>query len=234
MSIDSIQSRAFKRAALKSQSYRIIGLLCVLGGLFFFVIARGVITADRRLLSLQLLLLALAAGFEVGMLMVVSRAIRLERDIPSSVWLAMVFVETLLPTIAIFIATESRYTTPYQALVAPVILVYFFLIILTTLQLSPSLSLLTGLFFALGYLAVTFYTHRQYPNPDAGGGRFPMAIYVMYAVSMLIGGVIAAFVAGQHRDHASAALREAELQRRLERMNHDLGVARSIQQGLLP
>jgi serine phosphatase RsbU (regulator of sigma subunit) len=41
-------------------------------------------------------------------------------------------------------------------------------------------------------------------------------------------------VAGQIRIHVSAALREAELQRALERMNHDLGIARSIQQGLLP
>jgi serine phosphatase RsbU (regulator of sigma subunit) len=234
MSVDPIESKAFQRAALKSESYRILGLLCVLGGLFLYAIARGVVTGELRLLLTQILLLAVAAGFEGGMLMIVRRAIRLERDIPQSVWLAMVFVETLLPTIAIFMLTESRYTTPYQALVAPVVLVYFFLIILTALRLSPSLSLLTGLLSALGYLAATLYTHRQYPNPDAGNGAFPLAIYIMYAVSMFIGGLIAAFVAGQIRTYVSAALREAELQRKLERMNHDLGIARSIQQGLLP
>ncbi len=234
MSPDAIQSKAFQRAALKSESYRILGLLCVLGGLFLYAIARGAVTGELRLLLTQILLLAVAAGFEGGMLLIVRRAVRLERDLTPSVWLVMVLVETLLPTIAIFMLTESRYTTPYQALVAPVVLVYFFLIILTALRLSPYLSLLTGLFSALGYLAATFYMRWQYPNPDASSGVFPMAIYVMYAVSMLIGGIIAAFVTGQIRIHVSAALREAELQRKLERMNHDLGIARSIQQGLLP
>jgi serine phosphatase RsbU (regulator of sigma subunit) len=234
MSVDAIQSNAFQRAALKSESYRILGLLCVLGGLFFYALARAIVTAEVRLLLTQILLLAIAAGFEIVMLKVVRGAIRLERDIPQSTWLVMVVVETLLPTIAIFMLTESRYTTPYQALVAPVILVYFFLIILTTLRLSPRLSLLTGLFSALGYLAAVFYVNRQYPHPGASNGAFPLVIYVMYAVSMLIGGIVAAFVAGQIRIHVSAALREAALQRKLERMNHDLGIARSIQQGLLP
>jgi serine phosphatase RsbU (regulator of sigma subunit) len=234
MSIDAIQSKAFRRAALKSESYRILGLLCVLAALFFYIMARGLITGELRLLVELTMLLAAAAAFEGVMLAVVRRAIRLERDIPPWVWLVMIFVETLLPTVAILMLTESRYTTPYQSLVAPAVLVYFLFIILSTLRLSPSLSWLSGLFSALGYLAITFYTHKQYPNPDAGSGAFPPAVYIMYAVTMLIGGIVAAFVAGQIRIHVSAALREAELQRKLERVNHDLGIARSIQQGLLP
>jgi serine phosphatase RsbU (regulator of sigma subunit) len=55
-----------------------------------------------------------------------------------------------------------------------------------------------------------------------------------YAGLFLAGGVVAAFVAGQIRVHVSAALREAELQSQLERVSHDLDIARSIQQGLLP
>jgi serine phosphatase RsbU (regulator of sigma subunit) len=51
---------------------------------------------------------------------------------------------------------------------------------------------------------------------------------------ILAGGIAAAVVAGQIRNHVDAALREAALQRELDRMNEDMDVARSIQQGLLP
>lgn len=63
---------------------------------------------------------------------------------------------------------------------------------------------------------------------------FPVEIYLTYAVVILIGGIIAAAVAGQIRTHVRTALREAETRREVERLEHDLGIARSIQQGLLP
>jgi len=59
-------------------------------------------------------------------------------------------------------------------------------------------------------------------------------IYLTYAAVILIGGIIAAAVAGQIRNHVGAALREAEMRREVERLEHDLDIARSIQQGLLP
>src|SRR5258705_4652346 len=96
------------------------------------------------------------------------------------------------------------------------------------------LSVLTGLFSAAGYLAVTLYTFAQYANPDAGVAVFPSSVYFFYAGLILAGGIIAAAVAGQIRSHVLAALRAAELQRQLEPVNHDLDIARSIQQGLLP
>ncbi len=234
MANDAIQSKAFHRAALQSESKRILGLLCVMGGLLLFAVVRGITSAEPRLLLAQFLLLAAAASFEVVMLTIVRRAIRLEQDIHRSLWLLMVFVETTLPTIAIFMQTESSYTTPYKSLVAPVILVYFILIILSTLRLAPHLCWLMGLLSALGYGAATVYTYQRYPNAEFRSDALPLAFYIVYALLMLLGGIVAGFVAGQIRTHVSAALREAELQRELERVNHDLGVARSIQQGLLP
>jgi serine phosphatase RsbU (regulator of sigma subunit) len=41
-------------------------------------------------------------------------------------------------------------------------------------------------------------------------------------------------VSDEIRKHLQAALREAEMQRQLEEVEHDLGIARSIQQSLLP
>jgi serine phosphatase RsbU (regulator of sigma subunit) len=113
------------------------------------------------------------------------------------------------------------------------VLIYFLLILLSTLRLNPSLSFLTGLLSALGYLFITFFTSIKFPD-SAAASAFPMAVYFVYAGLIFAGGVLAAVVANQIRKHVSAALREAELQGELERVNHDLDIARSIQQGLLP
>ena len=56
----------------------------------------------------------------------------------------------------------------------------------------------------------------------------------LYAITLLLGGLIAAAVAGQIRKHVQSALREAETKQKLEAIQHDLEVARSIQQSLLP
>jgi serine phosphatase RsbU (regulator of sigma subunit) len=61
-----------------------------------------------------------------------------------------------------------------------------------------------------------------------------LVVYILYALLIFIGGIIAATVAQQVRGYVKAALREARLQGELERINHDLDIARSIQQGLLP
>jgi serine phosphatase RsbU (regulator of sigma subunit) len=55
-----------------------------------------------------------------------------------------------------------------------------------------------------------------------------------YAVSILIAGFTAALVAKEIRSQVEAALREAETRRQVEHLQHDLDVARSIQQSLLP
>jgi serine phosphatase RsbU (regulator of sigma subunit) len=123
---------------------------------------------------------------------------------------------------------------PFQALVAPALLTYFFFIILSTLRLSPSLSLLTGILASTGYLAVFFYTLMSYPNSETNLTAFSLPVYFIYAGLILVSGIVAAFVAGQIRTHVFAALREAELQSELERVGHDLEIARSIQQELLP
>ena len=62
----------------------------------------------------------------------------------------------------------------------------------------------------------------------------PQRAVVGYAIAFVIGGLVAGVVAGEIRKHVNAALREAETKRQLERLEHDMQVARSIQQSLLP
>jgi serine phosphatase RsbU (regulator of sigma subunit) len=233
VSKERIESEAFRRSALSSEAKRILWLLGILGALTLGVIARNLAARQVGLLSAQLLVLALAVAYETLALAIVKKALRTEQKVPRSIWLTNVIVEAALPTAGLFILIETQFAGPYQALVAPAVFLYFIFIILSTLRLSPSLSLLTGVMSALGYLASTVYVHQRYPNTATGAFALSV-VYFFYAGLILAGGIAAAVVAGQIRNHVFAALREAELQRELERVNHDLGIARSIQQGLLP
>jgi len=54
----ALQSRAFERASLKSESYRVIALLCVLAIITLLVVVRGVLTRNYVLLVGQIVVLA--------------------------------------------------------------------------------------------------------------------------------------------------------------------------------
>ena len=230
----ALKSEAFHHATLKSESYRVIGLLCLLGALLIFAVARGVATRQVQLVVFQFIVLALVIAHEGMMLRAIRKALRDHNEVAQEKWALNVFVESQIPTIALFLLLAAQWLSPYQVLVAPAVLLYFLLIILSTLRLSPALTVLTGLLSALGYLFVASYTVAKFQNSQAQPGAFPAAVYLVYAGLILTGGILAAFVAARIRTHVTAALREAELQSKLEQVNHDLDIARSIQQGLFP
>ena len=229
-----IQSEAFTRATLKSESSRIVGILFVLFALLLFVVARGLATRQFLLLTVQSVVLALFIAHEAVMLRAVRLALDENDDVDPERWILNVFVESQIPTIGLFLLLASNWQTPYQVMFAPVVLVYFLLIILSTLRLSPTLSFLTGLLSAIGYLLAFFYTEFRYQGSTATLLALPYPVYLGYAGVIFAGGVLAAIVADQIRGHVAAALREAELQKEVARMSHDLDIARSIQQGLMP
>jgi len=228
-----IESASFKRAALSSESYRISWLLWMLGALAIGVGIRDFAAGQFRLLFAQLVVILLALAYEWFALVKVKHALRTEQELSSAIWVMNVLVEAALPTLALFTLIRNKFFEPYEGLVAPAVFLYFLFIILSTLRLSPQLSLLSGLTSALGYLLVTFYVHLVFPATTTSSFAIPLT-YLIYAGLILTGGIAAAVVAGQIRSHVYAALREAELQRELELVKHDLDIARSIQQGLLP
>jgi serine phosphatase RsbU (regulator of sigma subunit) len=234
MSAEKIQSKAFEHAALKSEAYRITGLLVLLGAITIYTTARGLGTRLFGLLFAELLLLGVAIAYEAVMLTLVKRALAGQRSVPSAVWGLNILIETQIPTAMLFVLIVSHLVNPYLVLAAPVMLSYFFFIILSTLRLSPKLSISTGVMSALGYFAVVVYTLVNYAGQQNDLAMFPLPAYFIYAGLILASGFIAAFVAGQVRGYVVSALREAELQSELEQVKHDLEIARSIQQGLFP
>jgi len=211
-----------------------VALLCILGGLLLFTIARGFVTHNYVLLSVQIAVLVLAIAHEAVMLRAIKASLRDDEDLVPELWVFNILIESQLPTVALFVLLLNGWMTPYQVLVAPAIVIYFLFITLSTLRLRPSLTLITGLLSAAGYLLVTFYVELNFSDSTAASERFPFPVYIVYAALIFLAGVIAAAVAEQIRGYVRAALREAKLQSELEQINHDLDLARSIQQGLMP
>lgn len=229
-----LNSRAFERAALKSESYRVVALLCVLAAIAVYAMVRGVATKNYVLLASQIVLLALVIAHESVMLYAIKKALRDDETVMPELWAFNLFIESQLPTLALFVLLLAQWMAPYQVLVAPPIAIYFLFITLSTLRLRPGLTLMTGLLSALGYLFLSFYVQLRFSESTPFADRFHFPVYLVYAGSILGAGIIAAVVARQLRGYVRAALREAELQSELERINHDLDIARSIQRGLLP
>ena len=228
-----IESKAFRQAELKSESYRIMGLLALLAALLLWTVLRSLAVGHLRLLIAQLSLTVVAIGYELVMLRNVRRALAQDGRLSPTMSVINAFVEAQIPTLTLFILIRNQILSPYQVLVAPAMLAYYFFIILSTLRLSAKLSLFTAISSAVGYLGAVWYVEVNNPvELDPAG--FPLPVYYVYALSILVSGGVAAFVASQIRTHVLAALREADLQSELEQVKHDLDVARSIQQGLLP
>src|SRR5262245_598706 len=165
---ESLEHRSFQRAVLRSESHRIVGILAILCILFLGALARNLAAGQRRLLFVQTVVFALAIAYEALARIVVKRALRLDQPVRRGVSFVNVFIEAGVPTLGLFILVESQVVNPQEALVAPAVFLYFIFIILSTLRLSPGLSLATGFLSALGYIAVVLYVRGNYRGAVVG------------------------------------------------------------------
>jgi len=236
--IDSeIQSSSFKLEELRSERTRVTALLGVFAGLLVLVLIRGVasLAGGRRGEAWPfVVLLAVLTVYEVVWLRFVKQAIESGRVLSRATWTANLLVESLAPTIALLLQIHASFFGPQRGLMSPVAAAYFLFIILSTLHLDPVLSRLAGAFSAAGYGAAAIYVFTRFPDTVAGEHLVLYTSSFSYAALLLVAGFAAAVVAQQIRLHVIAALHEAEDKARLAQFEHDLGIARSIQQGLLP
>jgi serine phosphatase RsbU (regulator of sigma subunit) len=235
--VRTIPSDAFGRATMRSERQRIVGLMTVLGALAVVAAGRALLRpepGERVRLPLILGFLACGAAYEGVVLWALCRAERAGRAVRAWVWGLNTIVECTVPTLALLGLTIDRgYLGPYRALAAPTVLLYCLFIILATLRLRPGLCVLSGVVSAAGYTAVYAYTRMKFPNHPAAD-TLPAPVFAVYPALLLAAGLVAAGVAGQIRRHVIAALNEAEARRRLDQVESDLRLARSIQRGLLP
>ena len=237
MSLPDIQSEAFKRAQLRSERLRILGILGFIAVLWLVSLVRIVILADRGSTGIWLRAavgVAVFVVYEVLMLLAVRRAIRTEKDLPPIVWRLNLVIETSLPAVMLALAASPDFPPAYRPLATPITLGFFLFIILSTLRLSPWSSLLTGVVASVGYILAAIHLGWRPYLFDVGENAVARTAVPIYAATILVGGLIAAAVAAEIRKHVAAALREAEVRREMERLQRDMQIARSIQQSLLP
>ncbi len=232
------QSPAFRQALLKSERLRVQILLCILGALLLIRILRTGVAWNpenvRGLIWLGSFTVALAA-YEIFVLRAIRPAIESGKDLSHYSWLVNILVESCVPGFLIAFMSSPSVAQEYRAVTNPVFCVYFLLIILSTLRISPRVSRLCGMVSAASYLAAAYYHGWRPADTLANMSLFaPEKIVVTYAISLLVAGVAAGLVAGEIRKQVDAALREAETRREVQQLQHDLDVARSIQQTLLP
>ncbi len=232
------ESIAFREALLKSEHLRIRIVLGAIIAAFLLRTIRGIILGgghDNFVSWLMMLgLLSLFVTYEFLMLRAVNRAIQRVRLLPNWMWLSNILLETLLPALAVAFLSSASIDLIYRPLANPAGLAFFVFISLSTLRLNPVYCRLCGVTAAGSYLAAAAYLGWR---PLLSGGTSllsPQKAVFGYATALIIAGFVAAVVAGEIRKQVDAALREAEMRRQVDRLEHDLAVARSIQQSLLP
>jgi serine phosphatase RsbU (regulator of sigma subunit) len=232
------ESMALQEALLKSEHLRIRIVLGAILAAFLLRTIREIILggSHENLVSwlMMLGLLGIFVAYEFVMLRTVNRAIRRARQLANWIWLSNILLETLLPALAIAFLSSASIDPIYRPLANPMGLAFFVFISLSTLRLNPGFSRLSGMTAAVSYLAAAAYLGWR---PSMSGGTSllsPQRAVFGYATALIIAGFVAGVVAGEIRKQVDAALREAEMRRQVDRLEHDLAVARSIQQSLLP
>jgi serine phosphatase RsbU (regulator of sigma subunit) len=228
------ESRAFREASLHSEvrrAYAFIGVVLLVAVVVFVRPASNPI--EYRVRTVGLIGLAVLIAVNVGVLRFVRWAVRHEKTIPAWFNVITVVIECLVPTGIMVSHIMSGTVAPYAALSAPPIFGYGLLICMTPLRLRPGLCVLAGVVCAAGYGAVLAFViyGMGIGQPTTG---LPRLAYVNSTFLIFITALAAAWVARELRTHMEAALDEAETRRKMDRIEQDLVIARSIQRALLP
>jgi serine phosphatase RsbU (regulator of sigma subunit) len=99
--------------------------------------------------------------------------------------------------------------------------------------LRPILCWLSGIISTVGYLVAAVSLGWSL-TPGPNGFTAPQTAVLYFSLLLLVTGALAAGVTNEFRLQVQAALREADTRHQLQRAEHELQIARSIQQSLLP
>jgi serine phosphatase RsbU (regulator of sigma subunit) len=233
-----VQSPAFCKALLESERLRIVILLTVVAVIWVIRVLRTVVAwtpVNVLVLPWITLFFSLIALYELLVLRAVKRTLRSGLELLHPLWLSNIFVEMCLPGLMMVVLKDYAGTSLYRAVTHPAATVGFILIIVSTLRLNPWISAACGAVsagsflvaaYVLGWRPMETFTNTSLLSPAKSVDTF--------ALSFVIAGIAAGLVAREIRKQVEAALREAETRREVEHLQHDLDVAHSIQQSLLP
>jgi serine phosphatase RsbU (regulator of sigma subunit) len=233
MTESQIGSAAFHQALLQSEKRRIFGVITFVVA-FTLAISIRILVYGSAMSSWAFLASILLVAYEILVLRAVNHALVAGPNLPPGILFLSVILETSFPAVGIAFLASPRLEMAYRPLATPWVLAFFPFLILSVLRLSPRVCFAAGFTAAVTYLAAAYYHSWRPSLEDLSNHSVTQTAVGFYALMLLVSGFIAGGVAGEIRKYVQAALQEAEVQRKLERVEHDLTVARSIQQSLLP
>jgi hypothetical protein len=225
-------SLAFRQALLRSEKKRVVAAILFLSIFEVLMLIRIFLLGSAMSRWGVLTVLSLIA-FEIGLLRTVNRVLSSGADISQAVWYLSVTLESLCPAVGIAFLTSSRLPQDYRPLATPWALAFFPFILLSVLRLSPRLCWVSGIVSTIGYLGAAHFTGFRF-TPGSSGFSVTQTATLYFAFLLATTGIIASVVANEIRIHVDVALREAETRHQLQQVEHELQIARSIQQSLLP
>lgn len=228
-----ISSAAFHQALLRSEKRRIVVVMAFVI-VFTLLISIRIFVYGSAMSPWSVFASVLLVGYELLVLRMVDHALRQGTDLPSGLWIFTVILESCFPAIGIAFLASPRLEAAYRPLATPWVLAFFPFLILSVLRLSPRVCRGGGIAATVAYLAAAYHLGWRPSLHDLSNHSVTQTAVGFYALLLLASGFIAGAVAGEIRKYVVAALHEAEVQRQLEQVQHDLKVARSIQQSLLP
>src|SRR5580693_5250385 len=195
-------SPAFRKALLRSERLRIYILL---GALLVILLTRVIRTifvwtpGNRQLLWMFGVFVAVVMAYEIFVLHKVKGAENNSRDLRARIWLVNIVAEACLPAFGLVLLANKTVDPVFRPLINPFFLLYFLLIILSTLRLYPWASWFSGLLAAASYLAAAWKLGWRPVFGPTESVVSPSSLVWTYAFSLLVAGVIAGIVAGEVR-----------------------------------
>ena len=224
MDQEQIKSPAFQNAELQSERLRIFGVLGFMTVVVIVIAVRVFVirtAAGTTPWAWTFFLVAVVMAYELWMLRKVGLALKSNICLGPQFWIPSTILETSIPALAIAFLTSARVEIAYRPLATPAVLVFFILIILSTLRLNFGICALSGTVAAISYICAALYLGWRPPVPGVPAPVTQTSVS-LYAITLFLGGLVAGAVAGEIRKHVQSALREAETRQKLEAIQHDL------------
>ena len=228
-----VDSQAFRKALLASERRRIYGVTAFLL-IFAIAIAARILIFGSHMSAWGAVFLLAMVAYECWTLHQVNKALQTDHDLPNWLLWFNILAEATVPILGVAYFSSPLLAIGYRAIATPWVLALFPLIMLSVLRLNPLVSRVLGAVSACGFLAGAYYLGWRLNLYELRTHTVAETAVIFDAALLLASGFIAGMVSNEVRSHVNAALHEAEVERQLKQVEHDLEIARSIQQSLLP
>jgi serine phosphatase RsbU (regulator of sigma subunit) len=227
-----MKSPAFEAALLKTERLRIIGVIVIVS-VFAITGSIRIYLFGSHMNHIGVYGSIAFLMYELLILRAIDRSIKSQSPLSKMFWTQNIVIEMCMPVVGLAFLVSDRIPLDYRPVASSWVLLFFPFLILSTLRLSFLISTLAGFVGAIGYVAAAA-NNGWHIKSDLLTNPVSHSAVPFFAIMIFASGVIAGIVAGEIRKHVEAALREAETQRQLKQIEHDLTIAKSIQQSLLP